>query len=341
MSTSQQATWIGTMVVDRDGTELGTCADVLTDDHTGIPRWAAVELDRGTAWVPAVDAVALPGQLRVSASQADVATAPLVAEGRPSQEEEVGLYRHYGLKPGNSGRWRRRLIIIAGLVAGVVTAGGGLRTGRPVAGRLRQARRARQARARRLRARQARARRIRAAGELLPARWAFVAAAPWMARSGSASGGRRARARTGSGPDVVVVSKSTEQIQKKRRPVMNKVAAVLALGIGYVLVSRAGRKRYGQLRQSVAQVAQRPHVQQARERASVVNEKLREGTGQLTASAKQRAIGVRAKRSSGAANANAVTDAYTDPDADEGAGSRAGPPAEAGTVAGSPTTNGR
>ncbi len=62
---------------------------------------------------------------------------------------------------------------------------------------------------------------------------------------------------------------------------MGKFTAALTLGVGYVLGSRAGRERYEQLKQSAAKLAQRPHVQQARERVqAVAGEKLQKGTGQ-------------------------------------------------------------
>ncbi len=80
---------------------------------------------------------------------------------------------------------------------------------------------------------------------------------------------------------------------------MGKFTAALTLGVGYVLGSRAGRERYDQLKQSAAKLAQRPEVQQARERVqAAAGGKLQERSGQgkqLTANARQRAIELRAK----------------------------------------------
>ncbi len=96
---------------------------------------------------------------------------------------------------------------------------------------------------------------------------------------------------------------------------MGKFTAALTLGVGYVLGSRAGRERYEQLKQSAAKLAQRPHVQQARERVqAVAGEKLQKGTGQgkqLAANARQRAIDVRTK-----ARRGAMSQPGPDPDSD-------------------------
>jgi hypothetical protein len=92
------------------------------------------------------------------------------------------------------------------------------------------------------------------------------------------------------------VSERSEQLQKRWRKVMDKFTSALTLGVGYVLGNRAGRERYDQLKQSAAKLAQRPEVQQARERVqAAAGEKLSEAnwTGQAAHGERQRDGGAR------------------------------------------------
>jgi hypothetical protein len=64
---------------------------------------------------------------------------------------------------------------------------------------------------------------------------------------------------------------------------MGKLTAVIALGAGYVLGTRAGRERYEQIRTTAVNAAQRPEVQQARDRLkTVAGDKLKAGTRRVT-----------------------------------------------------------
>ena len=45
--------WVGWTVVDREGTELGSCTAVLADESTGRPEWVYVEVEGARAVVPA------------------------------------------------------------------------------------------------------------------------------------------------------------------------------------------------------------------------------------------------------------------------------------------------
>ena len=64
---------------------------------------------------------------------------------------------------------------------------------------------------------------------------------------------------------------------------MGKLTAVIALGVGYVLGTRAGRERYEQIKQAAASAAQRPEVQRARDRLkTVAGDKLQAGTGRVS-----------------------------------------------------------
>ena len=90
--------WVGWVVVDREGTELGACTAVLADESTGLPEWMYVEVGGASAVVPAVDANGSEGRVTVTVTHAQVSGAPSVA-GSPelSQEQEADLYRHYGI----------------------------------------------------------------------------------------------------------------------------------------------------------------------------------------------------------------------------------------------------
>jgi hypothetical protein len=64
---------------------------------------------------------------------------------------------------------------------------------------------------------------------------------------------------------------------------MGKLTAVIALGAGYVLGTHAGRERYEQMKKTAVGVAQRPEVQQARDRLkTVASDKLQAGSGRVT-----------------------------------------------------------
>ncbi len=90
--------WVGRTVVDRDGAEIGACTAVFADDATEQAEWVCSEFDGGTVFIPAVGAAESDGMVQVVISREDVAGAPSV--GGPehiSGDEEVALYRHYGI----------------------------------------------------------------------------------------------------------------------------------------------------------------------------------------------------------------------------------------------------
>lgn len=92
-------TWGGKLLVDRDGTEIGTCTQVFVDDATGLPEWASADLNGGPAVVPLLDAAEAGDNVRVAVRQAEVTEAPRVADpGHISEDEEERLYRHYGIQ---------------------------------------------------------------------------------------------------------------------------------------------------------------------------------------------------------------------------------------------------
>ena len=91
--------WVGWTVVDREGTELGSCTAVLADESTGRPEWVYVEVEGASAVVPALDADGSGGRVTVAVTRAQVTTAPSVGGARElSTDQEADLYRHYGIE---------------------------------------------------------------------------------------------------------------------------------------------------------------------------------------------------------------------------------------------------
>jgi hypothetical protein len=91
-------TWGGKLLVDRDGTEIGTCTQIFLDDATGLPEWAAADLSGGPGVVPLIDATATGDRVRVTVRHTEVVEAPRVDDPlHISEDEEERLYRHYGI----------------------------------------------------------------------------------------------------------------------------------------------------------------------------------------------------------------------------------------------------
>jgi hypothetical protein len=92
------STWGGKLLVDRDGTEIGTCTQIFLDDATGLPEWAQADLSGGPGVVPLMDAAESGDRVRVAVRRSAVEDAPLVEDPlHISLEEEERLYRHYGI----------------------------------------------------------------------------------------------------------------------------------------------------------------------------------------------------------------------------------------------------
>ena len=94
--------WQGRTMVDPAGDKLGTIDAIYLDDETGQPEWATVTsglFTAKTAFVPLAQAQATGDSVQVPYDKAQVKDAPtLAADGNLSQDEEVELYRHYGLQ---------------------------------------------------------------------------------------------------------------------------------------------------------------------------------------------------------------------------------------------------
>ncbi|MDT0265741.1 PRC-barrel domain-containing protein [Streptomyces sp. DSM 44915] len=99
---------IGRKAFDRHGTKIGTVDEVYLDDATGVPEWAAVRTGLFTrdAFVPLAPSELEGKGLRVPFDRALIRRAPDLGVGRHlSPEQELRLYRHYGLDlPAAPGR---------------------------------------------------------------------------------------------------------------------------------------------------------------------------------------------------------------------------------------------
>lgn len=91
---------IGRKAFDRKGAKIGTVDEVYLDDATGVPEWAAVRtgLFSRDAFVPLEPSEFVDDALRIPFERAVIRSAPDFGVGRHlSPEQELQLYRHYGL----------------------------------------------------------------------------------------------------------------------------------------------------------------------------------------------------------------------------------------------------
>jgi len=97
---------IGRKAFDSNGTKIGTVGEVYLDDATGEPEWAAVRtgiLRRGT-FVPLEASELDDDGLRLPFARTLIKDAPALGVGRHlSPEQELLLYRHYGLDVPEAG----------------------------------------------------------------------------------------------------------------------------------------------------------------------------------------------------------------------------------------------
>ncbi len=88
-------------MVDPAGGKIGTIVDIYLDDDTGQPEWATVTtglFGSKQNFVPLAQAQAMGDSVQVPYDKDRVKSAPAIpAEGQLSQDEEVMLYRYYGL----------------------------------------------------------------------------------------------------------------------------------------------------------------------------------------------------------------------------------------------------
>ncbi|GHF58951.1 PRC-barrel domain-containing protein [Streptomyces thermodiastaticus] len=91
---------IGRRAIDRNGRKIGTVHEVYLDDATGEPEWAAIRtgLFSRDAFAPLEPSELVDGVLRIPFERAVIRQAPDLGVGRHlSPEQELRLYRHYGL----------------------------------------------------------------------------------------------------------------------------------------------------------------------------------------------------------------------------------------------------
>jgi uncharacterized protein (TIGR02271 family) len=95
------AEWRGSTAVDSDGEKIGTVEEIYMDAETGRPEWLAVKtgiFGMKLSFIPIAEASESDGDVRVPYDRQQVKDAPNAEpDGELSQEEESGLYRHYGL----------------------------------------------------------------------------------------------------------------------------------------------------------------------------------------------------------------------------------------------------
>jgi uncharacterized protein (TIGR02271 family) len=98
---SAVAEWRGSTAVDSDGQKIGTIEEIYMDTETGRPEWLAVKtgmFGSKVSFIPIAEASEAGGEVRVPYDKQQVKDAPNAeADGELSQEEEAGLYSHYGL----------------------------------------------------------------------------------------------------------------------------------------------------------------------------------------------------------------------------------------------------
>ena len=100
-SVEQVRTWLGRIMVDRDGNRLGEITDIYLDRETDRPEWAVVRtglFGLRSSFVPLAEANEVDGQIQLPHARGLVKDAPNIeADGQLSEAEEAELYRHYGL----------------------------------------------------------------------------------------------------------------------------------------------------------------------------------------------------------------------------------------------------
>ncbi len=93
--------WKGRTMVDSDGEKLGKISEIYEDPQTGKPEWATVSsgmFGNKSNFVPLAGASPAGEDVRAQVTKAQVKDAPGVeADGELSEQEERGLFEHYGV----------------------------------------------------------------------------------------------------------------------------------------------------------------------------------------------------------------------------------------------------
>ena len=97
--------WQGSTMVDRDGDRIGNIDAIYVDDQTGEPEWALVNtgfFGARSTFVPIAQASASGDQVQVPFEKQRVKDAPnMDPDGHLSEQEELELWRHYGMEYGS------------------------------------------------------------------------------------------------------------------------------------------------------------------------------------------------------------------------------------------------
>ena len=104
-------TWRGQQAHGPNGEKLGEIADIYLDRDTGEPEWVAIKTSMfgsKVSFAPLAETTHAGDGVQLPYTKDQVKGAPSAeADGELSQEEEVALYRHYGLNyseaPSDSG----------------------------------------------------------------------------------------------------------------------------------------------------------------------------------------------------------------------------------------------
>jgi hypothetical protein len=101
-SAEEVRAWLGRVMVDRDGKQLGEITDIYLDRETDRPEWAVVRtglFGLRSSFVPLAEASEVENDIQVPHPRTLVKDAPNIeADGQLSEAEEAELYRHYGLE---------------------------------------------------------------------------------------------------------------------------------------------------------------------------------------------------------------------------------------------------
>jgi len=104
--TTDSESWIGSTLIDRDDSKLGTVEAIYFDEQNGRPQWMAVKsglLGHRHSFVPLAGAMVTGDAITTPYDKAQVADAPKVDTDEDLHDDEVvELYGHYGLsyEPG-------------------------------------------------------------------------------------------------------------------------------------------------------------------------------------------------------------------------------------------------
>ncbi|MFC1401528.1 MULTISPECIES: PRC and DUF2382 domain-containing protein [Streptacidiphilus] len=125
-TTLDPARVIGHKVLDAEGHKIGQADEVYLDDSTGTPQWVTVKggLFGGKGhFAPLGGAVLVDNDVRLAYAKSQVDSAPELETGRHlSVEEEMTLYRHYGLgQPEAAGKGMNGTAGAAGTATGTAT----------------------------------------------------------------------------------------------------------------------------------------------------------------------------------------------------------------------------